>query len=88
MHDQRGQLKQLPGVGDTMSGRLEANGIITLTDLGCATSVKVDAITGRKHPFGNGKVGGDSLLVLTAGPLRCQTIESTPVEREESYDVG
>ncbi|CAM9953059.1 unnamed protein product, partial [Ectocarpus sp. 8 AP-2014] len=24
------------------------------TDLGCSTSVKVDAITGRKHPFGNG----------------------------------
>ncbi|CAM9737145.1 unnamed protein product [Ectocarpus fasciculatus] len=54
VHNQRGQLKQLPGVGDTMSGRLEANGIITLTDLGCATSVKIDAITGRKHPFGNG----------------------------------
>lgn len=55
--NQRGQLKQLPGVGDTMSGRLEASGIITLTDLGCSTSVKVDAITGRKHPFGNGRVG-------------------------------
>ncbi|CAM9166116.1 unnamed protein product, partial [Ectocarpus sp. 12 AP-2014] len=54
MDAERGQLKQLPGVGDTMSGRLEASGIITLTDLGCSTSVKVDAITGRKHPFGNG----------------------------------
>ncbi|CAB1111431.1 unnamed protein product [Ectocarpus sp. CCAP 1310/34] len=54
MDAERGQLKQLPGVGDTMSGRLEASGIITLTDLGRSTSVNVDAITGRKHPFGNG----------------------------------
>lgn len=52
---QLGQLRQLPGVGDTMCVRLAGGHIVTLVDLARASSAKVDSIAGRKHPFGHGK---------------------------------
>ena len=52
---QLGQLRQLPGVGDTMCIRLAGGQIVTLVDLARASSAKVDSIAGRKHPFGHGE---------------------------------
>lgn len=53
-HTQVGQLRQLPGVGDTMCVRLGGSQIVTLLDLARVPSARVDTITGRKHPFGHG----------------------------------
>ncbi|CAM9447533.1 unnamed protein product, partial [Scytosiphon promiscuus] len=54
MDTELGQLRQLPGIGDTMSVRLAGSGIVTLLDLARASSARVDTVAGRKHPFGTG----------------------------------
>lgn len=61
---QLGQLRQLPGVGETLCVRLGGSHIITLVDLARAPSGKVDTIAGRKHPFGHGTSYRWLLLLL------------------------
>eukprot|EP00903_Cladosiphon_okamuranus_P018895 g17378.t1 len=54
MDTELGQLRQLPGVGESLCVRLGGSHIITLLDLARAAPGKVNTIAGRKHPFGQG----------------------------------
>lgn len=66
---QLGQLRQLPGIGDSMCVRLAAGSVVTLVDLARSSPAKVDTIAGRKHPFGHGECPTARLTLFHAQPF-------------------